>query len=333
MLFGGGELIYRLAQILLSEGIRVLIFAVPRHLDENVDVGGEITSLRSLLKSSKINFFEEIDINKSVKLKSIVTKNAIGIGLGEAYTFDQSTIDLFNDKIFDLMTIRLPQFRGGAHFTWQILQNNRLGAWCLQEINTEMIPGVYDSGRILKSTEFIIPKSARIPADFFKVYNLNAEYFFKSFLSNIKERKDFQLTNVQEGFSSYFPRLNTSIHGFINWNWDVNEIERFICAFDNPYKGASTYVDGVKVYLKGAQSTVENSTFHPFMAGIIYKISNNNVFVSVNGGSLIVESISNESGEDCVKNIRVGMRLVTPVEFLERALSCNADYDGNGLVN
>ena len=36
--------------------------------------------------------------------------------------------------------------------------------------------------------------------------------------------------------STYWPRIDTESHGWINWNWSGEEILNFIKAFDDPNK-------------------------------------------------------------------------------------------------
>ena len=67
------------------------------------------------------------------------------------------------------------------------------------------------------------------------------------------------------------PRLNTKIHGFIDWNWKAKHIVDFVNAFDEPYQGASTFIKGKKYLLKNAKLLKHKINFHPFQSGIIFK--------------------------------------------------------------
>ena len=44
------------------------------------------------------------------------------------------------------MGIPLPKYRGGAHFTWMILQNEKNNGACFRIINENSEQGVFDSG-------------------------------------------------------------------------------------------------------------------------------------------------------------------------------------------
>ena len=331
ILFGGGSLIVEFARKSIKRNIKTYIFAVTRHLEEVIDIENSLT-LKVALEKEGIPFYHIKDINDSPELRSIVSEATVGIGVGEAYTFNKETIDLFKGRLFDFMVIRLPQYRGGAHFTWQILRRDRIGCWNIQLINEEMIPGVYDSGEILRTREYTIPQWARIPQDYFKIANEEALRLFIEFMDEIQEGKEFELNRLEENISSYFPRLYTLKHGFINWSWDTDDIEAFICAFDEPYAGASTFLNEKRVFLKRCQTEYGEGRFPPFMSGLVYRIFNESVFIATKDGALIVRSVMDEKGNNIVKELKVGQRFYTPHKYLEEAMLFNAEYDTEGLM-
>lgn len=331
ILFGGGPLMVAFGKEAIKRKIHTTLFAVKRHLEEALE-GGAGPTLREVLEKEKIPFFNADDINRAPELPSAVSSATIGIGLGEAYTFSKETISLFQGRLFDFMTIRLPQYRGGAHYTWQILRKNRIGCWNIQLINEEMIPGVYDCGEILKSREYLLPPSAKIPNDYYDAAHEEGIKLLCEFLDEVQAGKEFGLAKLQENFSSYFPRLHTLRHGWINWSWDCDEIETMISAFDDPYPGASTFLNGRRVFLKRCQADDSEGTFHPFMSGLIYRIADRSVFLAARDGALVVGKVLDEKGVDLIPTLKVGQRFFTPMKALEEAMQYSAEYDAAGLV-
>jgi len=329
ILFGGGILIVEFAKEALNKGIHPYVFSAPRHLKEFINE--RQLSLEKLLRKERITFYQVDDINKSRILRSIVTERTIGIGLGEIYTFNNEVISLFKNGLFDFMVINLPEYRGGAHFTWQILRGDKRGCWNIQIINDKMIPAIFDSGEIVKKRHYIIPQAALLPRDYFDAANKEGLELFEEFLSEIKTNGEFKLCKLKEKNSSYFPRLYTRKNGFINWAWNTDQIKCFICSFDDPYTGASTFLDGKRVFIKKCHSESSDITFHPFQSGIIYRKQNNSCYIASYPNSLVVKEIFDDRGRSIRDRIPIGRRLYTPQEYIEEAMLYNAEYDSYGL--
>jgi methionyl-tRNA formyltransferase len=330
ILFGGGELIISCAKFALTKGVKTYVIAAKRHLNEIVDHERGL-SLKDVLAKEKTNHYQARNINAFLTRKKLVTKKTIGIGLGETYTFNKKTIKLFDNKLFDFMTIKLPQYRGGAHFTWQILREDKTGCWNIQIINEQMIPGVFDNGTIIKTRAYRLPNSVRIPKDYFRTANQEGLELFKEFLDEVQTGKSFTTKKIDERKSIYFPRLGTAIHGFINWSWKAKEINNFICAFDDPYMGASTFIGNQRVFLHQCKVTTDDGIFHPFMSGLIYRVTKNKIFVAASDKSLIIGKVIFER-RNIVDELKVGQRFYTPIKYLEKAAQYNAEYNSEGLV-
>lgn len=332
ILFGGGALVVAFAKAARARGLQVVVFAVNRHLEEIVDEENRLTLALALEKAS-IPFFPSSDINAAQELAPLMDGKALGIGLGEAYTFNLETIAGFGGKLFDFMVIKLPQYRGGAHFTWQILREDPVGCWNIQAINEEMIPGVFDSGEVIKTRAYTLPPWVRIPADYFKVAHEEGIALFLNFLDEIQAEKVFDLRKLEDTDSSYFPRLSTINQAFIDWSWNAEEIVRFIAAFDDPYPGAMTFIEGRRVILKKSSLAPETFQSHPFLSGLIYRIEGSHVFIAAKTGAIRVEAVLDLDGADRIPDLRLGQRLYTPIKNLEAAMCYRANYDTEGLVN
>lgn len=326
--FGSGIELVDYYKIVKSRKIDAYIFLAPRHAEE-IFYGKKLIDH---FIENEILYFIENDINCSADLHSILkNKVSIGLGFGEVYTFSQDIINKFNQQLFDFMVIRIPKFFGGAHFSWQILQKNRIGSWNIQIINKDMVPSKINSGEIIKTRTFIIDSDARKPEDFFRIYARECKIFFIDFFDDVENNMIFNLLPPQFDHSTYFPRLSTGAQGYINWSWSLEEIELFICAFDEPYIGAMTFVGERKIHCKKVQIDRGEGSFHPFMNGIVYRVDNNTIFIAHRDGTLILECITDENGDSI--SIHVGQRLYTPFKYLENAMMFVAEYDSKGLIN
>ncbi|MBZ0307060.1 MAG: hypothetical protein K8I82_13400 [Anaerolineae bacterium] len=326
-LFGGSQLMGSLCRTLNKRDLKVAVFTGLRHLEGAVDADG--TSLRQLTESLEIPAYSIDDINAAPELVAFVTPQTIGLALGAAWVFEPETVRLFEGKLLDFMGIALPQYRGGAHYSWQILRQNRMGACNLQVIHGGA--NTFHRGEIIKHSTYFFPTSARIPQDYFDAAIPQEMAFLESFFDEVEQQKEFSIQPLQEDFSSYYPFLYTRKHGWINWQWDTDELERFICAFDTPYDGASTLLDGQRVFLKSAFSEMSEGNFHPFQTGLIYRKTDQAVFVASRKGALVIQNITDENGQNVMNQVQVGQRFYTPQSILDEAMMFEAVYDARGL--
>ncbi|MCZ2481747.1 hypothetical protein G9H64_02160 [Aquirufa nivalisilvae] len=325
ILLGGSRCTAELALYIKQSGIlRFDLFTAPRQLSDIIYPSG--LTFEGYLKQNEIEYSVTEDINHCDSFLNSVTESSLAIGLGEAWSFKPEVIALFEGRLIDLMGIRLPQYRGGAHYTWQILRGNRIGACNLQVINEEMIQGVFDSGEIIKFKEYLFPNEARIPDDYFAFATSQEILFIKEFIDEISAGHHFHTFKLQENFSMYFPRLHTLKNAFIDWQWDSLDIEKFVCAFDDPYAGVSTQINDKMVRIKKARFETNDGPFHPFQCGLIYKIYQGNLYVSTRQGTIILSEVNDTSGNAVIHELRTGDRFFTPQEWIENGLTTKIEY-------
>lgn len=327
VVFGGSWITAAFLRMLSKTELKVTLYTSPRHFDEVVE--SDNSTLRCVTKSLGIKTIVTEDVNNEKSLSELITKQTLGISLGAAWVFESETVKLFNGKLLDFMGIALPKYRGGAHYTWQILSNNKSGA-----CNLQIIYGgkkSFHKGEIIKRSEYLFPESARIPQDYFNFAIRKETLFLAEFLNEVHEEKNFSLESLDESISSYYPFLNTKIQGWINWNWSAEEIDRFICAFDDPYDGASTYLSESRVYLKDCEIVEKEENFHPFHSGLVYRCSSSRIFIAVKGGAISINKILNENGDNIIEYVQEGSRLFTPQSLIESSLLFEAEYVANGL--
>jgi len=106
-----------------------------------------------------------------------------------------------------------------------------------------------------------------------------------------------------------------------------------VTAFDDPYPGAFSYLTGGdgQFFLKKACVLFGEPCFHPFQAGIIYRIDSNSIYVCANGGALLVKEVFDEAGHSAVAQLKVGDRIYTPQADIDFAVSARIVYTPTGL--
>ena len=325
LLLGGSRATAELAIALKARGAyRFDVFTAPRQEHDPITETGE--TFGALLTHHGIPYRVAEDVNADQAFLAAITPTTLALGVGEAWSFTPAVIRRLDGRLLDLMGIPLPQFRGGAHYTWMILQGSRRGACNLQVVNEAMKPGVFDSGAILKRAEYLFPASARTPADYFAYAVTQEVPFILEFLDEVAAKKSFAEQPLQETFSLYMPRLNTREHAFIDWQWPTRDIEKMICAFDVPYVGASTSINGSLVRVRSARVESGDGPFHPFQCGLIYRISTEHLCVCTRDGTLLIGDVRDADGQSVKSALAAGDRFTTPSAWLEKAMALRANY-------
>lgn len=323
ILLGAGIELIEFASIIKRHGIDVRVFTSKRHLDEKMD---DNKTFKQLLKENNINYLESKDVNMDQTAIEYLGDGTVGVSFGAAWIFKKEFIDRFGGRLLNLHATRLPQNRGGGGFSWQILTDNRLGYSVLHQVDPSL-----DTGDIIMQNEFYYPKTCRIPKDYGELCTDKIIELLDDFLKRVIREEEFHPMKQQEQFSTYWPRLHTKTHGYIDWSLNVNFIERFICAFDDPYDGASTLLYDKRVFLKRVFTDYNDGSFHPFQSGIVYRKRVSSLFVAAIGGSLIINKVLDADGTDIMAQVKLGDRLYTPQEYLDKSRSFRAIYNPNGL--
>lgn len=243
--------------------------------------------------------------------------NSLILSAGAPWIFTTEFLQSFEPTgIFNIHGTPLPQDRGGTIVSWLILNKKRLGNSIIHKIVKSP-----DAGPVLMSHEFIYPVQCHYPIDYLNEYNLQQEILVTELCIRWSQG-EIDLTKVSEQphyLSSYWPRLNASFNAWIDWNWTGENIELFIRSFDEPYKGAQTLWRGKRVWLKKTFFQ-QDANYHPFQWGLVYRFRqlNNTAYLAVaaQGGTLYIESLQDDEGNDMMTKIKEGDRLYTTEENL-----------------
>ncbi len=324
ILMGGGRLLAECALGLKKTGCRVFVVSSPRQISEDLHVPR--CTLEEYLSRNGLEHHVSENINTDSQVIKGITPQTLGMSIAAAWLFRKPFIDLFEGRLLNAHGTRLPQDRGSGGFSWQILRDNHLGCCLVHQVDEGL-----DTGPIVKYKEFAYPSACRIPNDYREVYVRENQAFLLELFEEIKRGVEFELIGQAEYLSSYWPRLSTEHHGYIDWSWSMRQIERFICAFDEPYKGASTFVRGKKVHLKSCFVDVSDGGFHPFQKGLVYRQRAGAQFVATEDGTLVIKQVRDDNGNNVAREIQVGDRFYTPIDLLEKAKQYRAIYTPQGL--
>lgn len=326
LLFGGGPELIGLALHLKGLGRAVFVVTSRRHAESEVELPYGRLVFREALARDGIEHFVTADIERDVNIEAAITAETLGISLSAEWIFSAAFIERFGKRLVNLHDSRLPRMRGGGGYTWLILRNERHSGSCIHLVE----PGI-DTGRIVTSRDYLFPSECRIPADYQAVARRENAALLTSFVADIEAGRTFQPVVQQEHLSTYWPRLDTDRHGYIDWQWTAEELDRFICAFDEPYRGASTFLKGRRVRFKESTITAVDGAFHPFQSGLVYRKNADIVFIAARTGTLMVRRVLDEAGASVLAGVRPGDRFVTPAAELESAKAFRAVISARGM--
>jgi methionyl-tRNA formyltransferase len=265
----------------------------------------------------------EIEIFAAAKPEALPVENwvegserALAISIGAPWFFDKGFLEKrMRGLTLNLHGTHLPRARGGTLFSWQIMSGQRTGI-CLLHQMTEAL----DAGEVVDFEEFIYPAHCRKPVDFMQVYEGKNIAFLQKFLAKwVSNRLEKPHVAQPEYLSTYWPRLRADVHGWLDWHWPTGDLERFICAFDEPYGGARCRWRAQEIIVREAWAQSLDGLTHPFQWGLVTRNNGQWLNVAANGGELLLCSVRDTKGGDLLPSIRPGDRLYTSPSDLEKA--------------
>lgn len=328
-LIGGGDIMVETARMLAARGIRTFAVIAPRHAYE--PLSSEPGTVVEVLGAAGTPCHETEDISdlSSWPHADMPGRAKLALCFGPAWVFPEHVRALFEQGMYNLNLIPQPHYLGGAHYSWQIMNDDRRGACVLQEITARL-----DRGDIFMKREFEISDAARLPVHYFAENLAAGKAFMADVIDKMVDGDVFEVTSYDEMAKSrlYLPRLLTNVHGIVDWTWTAEEIARFCCAFDRPYPGASTWLNGERVRLRDVSVArdVDVPPMHPFAAGLVLRAEDTYLLVAARGGFLTIKTVEASEGANIVPRIRDGSRFAADPEALDRALSAQAKLSSTG---
>jgi len=263
-------------------------------------------TLAECLKKNGINFssVDKLTIGTLIKYKD---ESTLVFCINCKWILSREMIELFPGRVFNYHNSALPEQRGAACHSWRLMQNINFTRLTIHEVSPEI-----DKGKVYLQEKVMFDDLVHSPAQSYSFIASRESELFSNFLDgNVK------ITFQDEHDSFYWPRLSTHINGFIDWSWTATEIVSFCNAFDNPFDGASTFIMGSRARLSNVLVTDDEYNFHPFQAGLIYRINDSEVYIAARKGGICVKELKLDKSI----NIREGLRFITPPDVLFSALT------------
>ena len=310
IIFGGGELLIDICNILINNKKRVVVISTREQINKKLFFLK--SSLKEFFIKNKIKFIVLKSLKNYSKWKYLINHRSVGISHSSKWIFSEKEIKLFDNRLFNIHYSNLPSFRGGGGLTWNILTQNFYSGTTIHFVDKKI-----DSGFSIVNKNFSFPPNIR--NSLFEMQKFSIKFQKKTinnFFQRIIDKKFFEIKKIENNFNSfYWPRLDTKKNAWINWSWDTSEIINFINAFSHPYEGAATYFNGKVIRIHKAKINNEKTKFHPFQYGLIYRVFNKKAYVASKDKGIEIDLKYLN-----VKKGVLGKRLSTPKIRLEKSL-------------
>ncbi len=320
LFFGSGPVVGEVSRFCEQHSIEQIIITAPRQGESIVE--GE--SLKSWAKKKKIHLYIRENLTVDwLRTEFAPTLQDLGISKGSPFIFKHDEIATLHGNLINVHYSTLPKYSGGGGLSWQILAGERGGG-----TSVHLVTPLVDDGPLLVQRQFQFPEGLRFPREYAEFVAQNECQVVKSFLQRLHEDKEAIVGDVPDrSKKTYFPRLSTAIHGAIDWSEDATSVSRFVSAFSYPYSGAWTRLRSSKVEIMECRLVDDEADrIHAFFAGLVFRISNNEVYVFCRDSSIAIpiDSIKGDVPSE-------GDRFFTPRKDLDRALASRVTYNVLGL--
>jgi len=310
-LFGAGDLLVKAAKIGIKKNFSVVVRTSPRLINPQ-------DSWLKELKRNHIPVLIGNSLSNLCRRGSKIQRCDLGLSFGAPWIFKTRWIRKWRGNLFNCHNRPLPEHRGAGGASWLILMGTRNGASTIHEISSGI-----DNGSIAYQKRYLYPKNLKLPNELDSYDIKKGLPFIEAVLPKLLHGKAPQKKQKNKK-ATYWPRLASSVHGWINWNWSADHIVQFCRAFGPPYNYAKTCKGNHIVKIIDASKN-SRKKFHPFQVGLIFRKSNSHYYIAANGGALKIKVIT-------AKPLKLGDRLFTPTQKLEEAMLTRVQYTPSGKL-
>lgn len=277
-------------------------------------------------KKVKINVFKELNnkfekfINQHCKIEK-----TLFLSMSSMFVFKKKQIKFLKNNLINYFPSRLPYDSGRGGFSWHIMREDKI-----LNNNFHIIDEGINTGAIIFEESKIFPSFCKTPKDYENFKYSEMIFFYKKFVKKIINGDQFLLCKQNTELGRHNPSLNTFQNGFINWDMGSYDLYNFINAFDDPFLGASTFLNrpGLgRLFIKKIHLHGGDTGNHPYFSGIVSRKNKDWISVSTNGKHMIlIEQVLNSKGRNVLDKIFPGDRFYTPLKYIEKSKTSNTVY-------
>ena len=265
--------------------------------------------LKKFLELKNIKYIATKNLTTKT-FKKIDLKNNLVISAGSPWIFSKKLIKKLGKNFYNVHQSPLPSMKGSVS-PYIIMYDIRSFQVCLHRVTAGI-----DSGRIVYRKNIFIPSILKTPLKINNFLQSKNREMLKEFLTKFEKKIKLNEEIQNKFFSSYNIRLLSDINGWIDWNYRVDDLDRFIRSFGDPYRGAKTFVNNKQISIKFVEKSKQDSAKHPEEIGRVIRKFEDYIIVSVNEGSIYIKEIFWKN-KNIISEIKSGDKFYTKMKYLD----------------
>ena len=257
---------------------------------------------------AEIPLLETPDANREDAIEWIVARRPDAlISIGSRHLLRRALLERYPGRVLNVHTAPLPQYRGGANDSWMILNGLREASGVCHLV-TEAI----DAGPIVSRRDYRIAERAW-PIDLMASRMAIIPDLVAEALARLQD-PSFEPQPQEPSAATYFPRLQASVDGWIDWSQPAWAIERHVRAFGTPYAGAFADLEpptGRRMWILDGNVERLAEPLHPHALGLVIGVDGRGGIKVATGEQLyVITRLKTEDGASIVpeRAVRLGRR-------------------------
>ena len=285
ILIGRTKVLLDTAQLLERHGHKIVGVITSKSAPEYKVTEKEFKSFSDI---KKIPFIHDAKINyKKISEKFSKVDADIGISINYNGIIPTEVISFFKHGILNAHGGDLPKYRGNACQAWAIINGEKKVGLCIHK----MIGDDLDSGDIIRK-EYIPIQDETTIGDVYNYFNQLIPNMFVESVNLLGNNPDYILEEQSKDPNKHlrcYPRKPED--GKINWDDTSIKINRLIRASSEPYSGAFTYLDDLKIIIWRAKLIKSKADWLGIPGQVAEIYEDGGVAILTNQGKIKIEEI------------------------------------------
>jgi len=320
-LIGAGKLVCEFIRLLVKNNFpRPVVFTHKKsiHARDKILLSGNrnYENIFEFCSANNVKLIELKDVNDSESLSLIKSENLHYLfSISSRWIIKEPLIKQFNSNLINIHAGDLPTERGGTTASHRIMNgNNHVG------VSLHIIEKGIDSGPLLYKEVAQIRKKRPNQDDMNDIHIKLSLKILNDFIDDLILGKSPKPKMQNQADAFYLPQLYTELNGAINWQWNADQVDKFVRAFGSPFPGAFTFYGNDKLHILDGYPKKVKRELHPFYTGrIVGRDEKGGVEIVTAKGLFVITKATFENKNFPLDKLKVSRILHTPNSILERA--------------